>query len=159
LVALTAAAALAGCDDHSSAFAPTEQPPIAAATRGVDLGRCTDLAAPAGSRLVFHAWADGVQIYKWTGASWVFQGPSPTLYADAGHQAEVGTHYTGPTWESNAGGFVVGRLNTPCEVGPADIPWLLLDGVRSAGPGIFRDVTSIQRVNTAGGRAPSDAGT
>ena len=47
LVALTAAAALAGCDhDDTSAFAPTQPPAIAAASRGVDLGQCTDLGRP-----------------------------------------------------------------------------------------------------------------
>jgi hypothetical protein len=159
LVALTAAAALAGCDDDDkSAFAPTEPPAIAAASRGVDLGQCPDLGAPEGSKLVFHAYAEGVQIYKWTGASWAFQGPSAALYSDARRTDKVGIHYGGPTWESNGGGFVIGRLNKPCEVGPADIPWLLLDGLRSQGAGIFHDVASIQRVNTAGGRAPGAPG-
>jgi hypothetical protein len=53
---------------------------------------------------------------------------------------------------------VIGQLKTPCERGPADIPWLLLDGVRSEGPGIFHDVDFIQRVNTVGGRAPTAPG-
>lgn len=157
LVALAAAAALAGCDDERSAFAPTEQPPAIAASQ-VDLGGCPDLAAPEGSVIVYHAYAKGVQIYQWNGASWAPMGPSATLYASADHRAKVGIHYGGPTWESNTGGFVVGRLNKPCEVGPADIPWLLLDAVRNQGVGIFHDVTAIQRVNTAGGRAPTASG-
>ena len=163
LVALTAAAALAGCNDDDrstfapSEFAPAEPPAIAAASQGVDLGQCTNLAAPEGSKLVYHAWAEGVQIYKWNGTSWAFQRPSATLYADAGLRSKVGTHYEGPTWEGNGGGIVVGRLNKPCEVSWTDIPWLLLDGVRSTA-GVFKDVTSIQRLNTAGGRAPSGSG-
>jgi Protein of unknown function (DUF3455) len=156
-VALAAAATLAGCDDHSSAFAPTEQPAIAASI-GVDLGTCDELAVPQGSKLVFHAYAEGVQIYQWNGATWAPRGPSATLYADANYTAKVGIHYGGPTWQSNGGSFVIGQLKTPCEVGPADIPWLLLDGVRSKGPGVFNEVASIQRVNTAGGRAPTAPG-
>ena len=140
LVAFAAAAVLAGCEDET-ALGPTERPAIAA-SRDVDLGECDDLGAPEGSTLAFHA----------------FRGPSANLYADAAGTATIGTHYAGPTWESNSGSLVVGRLNTPCEVGPADIPWLLLDGIRSEGPGIFNGVTSIQRVNTVGGRAPTAPG-
>jgi hypothetical protein len=158
LVALTAAAALAGCnDDDRSAFAPSE-PPAVAAGRGVDLGQCADLAAPAGSKLVLHVWAEGAQIYQWNGASWAFQGPDATLYSNAARTDKIGTHYAGPTWRSNGGSIVVGKLNKPCEVGPADIPWLLLDRQRNEGSGVFQDVTTIQRVNTAGGRAPTAPG-
>jgi hypothetical protein len=156
LIALAAALILGGCDDDRSTFAPTG--PDLAASRAVDLGQCTTLAAPAGSELVLHVWAEGAQIYQWNGTAWVFQGPSATLYANAGRTGKIGTHYTGPTWESNSGGLVVGRLNKPCEVGSADIPWLLLDAVRTEGPGIFHDVTAIQRVNTTGGRAPATPG-
>ena len=156
LIAFATAASLAGCGEDTVA-APTELPAIAA-SRAVDLGECGELGAPAGSRLVFHVYAEGVQIYQWDGAAWAFRGPSANLYADAAGRGTVGTHYAGPTWKSNSGSLVVGRLNTPCEVGSADIPWLLLDGVRSEGPGIFNGVTSIQRVNTVGGRAPTAPG-
>jgi hypothetical protein len=108
--------------------------------------------------LVYHAYAEGVQIYQWDNGTWAPRGPSATLYADAGGTATIGIHYGGPTWESNGGSLVVGRLNQPCEVGPADIPWLLLDGIRSEGPGIFHRVTHIQRVNTVGGKAPTAPG-
>ena len=157
LIALAAALILGGCDDDRSTFAPTES--AVAASRGPALGQCAGIAAPEGSTLILHVWAEGAQIYQWNGTSWAFQGPSATLYADAGRTAQVGTHYAGPTWESNTGGYVVGRLHTPCEVGAADIPWLLLDKVRTVGPGIFQNVASIQRVNTSGGRAPTDPGT
>jgi hypothetical protein len=156
LVAFAAAASLAACGDET-ALAPTEQPAISA-SRGVDLGECDELRVPEGSKLVFHAYAEGVQIYQWDGGAWAFRGPSATLYANAGGTGKVGIHYGGPTWESNSGSLVVGQLDTPCEVGPADIPWLLLDAVRSKGPGIFRDVAFIQRVNTVGGRAPTTSG-
>jgi hypothetical protein len=156
LVAFAAALLLAGCEDET-ALGPTDGPTIADA-RGVDLGQCDDLGAPEGSTLVFQAFAEGVQIYQWDGATWAPRGPSANLYADADGTGLIGTHYAGPTWESTSGSLVVGRLNTPCEVGPADIPWLLLDGIRSEGPGVFNGVTSIQRVNTVGGRAPATPG-
>jgi hypothetical protein len=159
IVTFAAAVVLAGCGDDTPA-GPTEGPAIAApaTARGVDLGTCDELAVPAGSKLVFHTYAEGVQKYEWNGASWVFRGPSAKLYANAGGTGTVGIHYGGPTWESNSGSIVVGQLRTPCEVGPADIPWLLLDAVQSQGPGIFHDVDYIQRVNTVGGRAPATPG-
>jgi Protein of unknown function (DUF3455) len=160
LVTFAAAVALAGCGDDTT-LGPTERPAIAASdatVRGLDLGTCDELAVPQGSKLVSHLYAEGVQKYEWDGGSWAFRGPSAKLYANAGGTGEVGIHYGGPTWESNGGSLVIGRLKTPCERGPADIPWLLLDGVRSEGPGIFHDVDFIQRVNTIGGRAPSTPG-
>jgi hypothetical protein len=161
LVAIAVAASLAACDERS-ALGPEEGAAVSAAAlapaRLPDLDTCDELQVDEGSKLVFHAYAEGVQIYQWDGGSWVFRGPSATLYANAGGTGVVGIHYGGPTWESQSGGLVVGTLNTPCERGPADIPWLLLDVVRTEGPGIFHRVASIQRVNTVGGRAPTTAG-
>ena len=159
LITLAAALALAGCSDDS-ATGPLDGPaiPAPAAARSPDLDQCGDIAAPAGSKLVAHTYAKGVQKYEWNGASWAPRGPEAKLYADAAGTAEVGSHYGGPTWQSNSGSFVVGQLRTPCERDAADIPWLLLDGVRSQGPGIFYDVDFILRVNTVGGRAPAAPG-
>ena len=160
LVAFAALAALAGCGDETP-LGPAEQPAISAtgtAARAVDLGECDELAVPEGSKIVFHAYAVGVQIYEWNGAAWGFRGPSANLYADAAGTGLVGIHYGGPTWESNTGGFVIGKLRTPCERGTGDIPWLLLDATRNEGPGIFHDVDLIHRVNTVGGRAPTEPG-
>src|SRR5262245_57810905 len=96
LVAFAAAAVLAGCEDET-ALGPTGRPAIAA-SRGVDLDECVDLAAPQGSKLVFHAYAEGVQIYQWNGTTWAFRGPSANLYSDAAGTDRIGTHYAGPTW-------------------------------------------------------------
>ena len=127
--------------------------------RAVDLGTCTNLQAPAGSKLVSHLYATGVQIYSWNGTSWVFIAPSAVLSADAGGHSTVGTHYAGPTWESNSGSTVVGTVFERCTVSASAIPWLSLTAVSSAGPGFFDGVTFIQRVNTVGGIAPTTAGT
>ena len=122
-----------------------------------DLTGCEQLAAPAGSVLVLHAYGVGVQIYRWNGTSWGFVAPSATLYADANNQGVVATHFGGPTWQSNSGGTVVGTVANRCPVDPASIPWVSLTGVAD-GPGIFEKVTFIQRLNTVGGNAPSTPG-
>src|SRR5215470_8610120 len=59
---------------------------------------CSRLAVNDGSELVFHAFAIGVQIYRWNGASWEFVAPSANLYADEGYHGLVATHSAGPTW-------------------------------------------------------------
>lgn len=161
---MTAAAfGVAGCNSES-AVGPEETAaasPLAAAAeaaRGVDLGSCDSLRAPEGSTLAFRTYAEGVQIYEWTGAAWQFKRPSATLYASAGGTGVVGIHYGGPTWEANTGGFIVGRLSKRCDVSEDDIAWLLLDVTRNEGPGVFSRVTHIQRLNTVGGIAPSEGG-
>ena len=58
--------------------------PVALTDRGVDLGSCTNLAADDTTKIAFHAYAVGVQIYRWNGATWRFVAPSAKLYADAG---------------------------------------------------------------------------
>jgi hypothetical protein len=122
-----------------------------------DLAGCEKLAAPEGSVLVLRAFASGVQIYRWNGTSWGSSVPSATLYADAEGNGVIGTHFGGPTWQSNSGGRVVGAVAERCPVDAASVPWLKLTAVAD-GPGIFEKVTLIQRLNTVGGVAPSVAG-
>ena len=119
---------------------------------------CDDINAPAGNRLKFRAFAVGVQIYEWTGSGWLFKGPDADLYADAGLNGKIGTHYTGPTWEANDGSVVVGSSPVRCPLSPNDIPWLLLTAASLEYPGLFSNITYIQRVNTVGGIAPSNSG-
>ena len=122
-----------------------------------DLSACPQLAAPIGSTLLLHAFGIGVQIYHWNGASWGVATPSATIYADAGGQGAVASHFAGPTWQSNSGGSVIGTVANRCIPDPASIAWLTLTGVAD-GPGIFQNVNFIQRLNTVGGNAPSTAG-
>src|SRR5262245_27208536 len=68
--------------------------------RAPDLGHCEKLRVPQGHKVAFHAYAEGVQIYKWNGASWVFLGPEAVLYASGEGNGVIGTHYAGPTWET-----------------------------------------------------------
>lgn len=126
-------------------------------TNRAALGVCESLQVPAGSQLAFHVYAEGVQIYHWSGTKWIFDGPAAVLFANAGGTGKVGIHYSGPTWLSVSGGKVVGTLIRPCTPDPDAIPWLLLGAV-SDGPGVFRGIKFIRRVNTEGGNAPADAG-
>ena len=126
--------------------------------RKVRLGECANLNAPAGSKLLAHYYASGVQIYRWSGMNWTFVAPEAVLFADAGGNRKVGTHYAGPTWESVSGSKVVGTVSQRCTADTTAIPWLSLDVASSEGPGIFQRVTFIQRLNTVGGVAPSAPG-
>jgi hypothetical protein len=123
-----------------------------------DLTACPQLAAPAGSTLLLHAFGIGVQIYHWNGTSWGSATPAATLYADAGGNGQVATHFAGPSWQSNSGSKVVGTVVNRCTVDPASIQWLSLSGV-TTGDGIFASANFIQRLNTVGGNSPSTAGT
>ena len=53
---------------------------------------------------------------------------------------------------------MVGAVLDRCTPDPDSIPWLKLGAVSTEGPGIFADVTFIQRLNTVGGKAPAEAG-
>jgi hypothetical protein len=142
--------------------------PSAAAARAKGGGRapelplplCESIQVPAGNKVAFHVYALGVQVYKWNGTAWVFVEPVANLYADKGFHGQVGTHYAGPTWESNSGSRVVARrvVNTGCTPNAQAIPWLLLETVTTDGPGIFNSTTFVQRVNTTGGIAPTSPG-
>jgi hypothetical protein len=123
-----------------------------------DLGNCQNLQVPEGNKVAFHVYAEGVQIYVWNSTNWAFVAPEAVLSADAGFKGVVGTHYGGPTWESNSGSKVVGAVLERCTPDPDAIPWLLLEAASTEGPGIFQQVTYIQRVNTVGGLAPTDPG-
>jgi hypothetical protein len=119
---------------------------------------CDSVRVPAGNQVAFHTYALGVQIYRWNGISWDFVAPEANLFADANYRGKVGSHYGGPTWESNSGSNVVGRRVAGCTPDTTAIPWLRLEAVSTAGPGIFDGVTFIQRVNTTGGIAPTTPG-
>jgi Protein of unknown function (DUF3455) len=132
--------------------------------RAPDLGVCQDaLQVSAEHQVIFHVYAEGFQIYGWTGGRWALMGPEAVLFADAEGTDAVGIHYAGPTWESVSGSKVIGQVIGRCTVDVNDIDWLLLKSVPNDEPddkerGIFHRVTRIQRVNTVGGLAPTDDG-
>ncbi|HEY0818021.1 MAG TPA: DUF3455 domain-containing protein [Rhizobacter sp.] len=118
--------------------------------------------APAGdAKLVERVAARGVQVYECradkaaaTGAQWVFVAPQAELFDSQGKPS--GTHYAGPHWEAADGSRIVGKVEARAEAPEAGaIPWLLLSARSVGGTGRYASVTSIQRVNTTGGLAPS----
>ena len=130
---------------------------------GPDLpAQCSSIRVGEGNKLAFHAYARGVQVYRWNAITfkWDFVAPVATLFAEENYFGEVGSHYVGPTWESKSGSKVqASRVQgTGCTVDTSAIDWILLAKNRSEGPGVFESVTFIQRVNTTGGLAPSTPG-
>lgn len=101
----------------------------------------------------------GVQIYicssTTSGAfAWTMVAPRANLLDDC--DKLVGTHFIGPTWQGNDASSVSGAKAAGVTVDPSAVPWLLLKATGN-GPisGKFSDVTSIQRLSTVGGIAPS----
>jgi uncharacterized protein DUF3455 len=122
------------------------------------VGDCQRLQVGPGNKVAFHVFGVGGQNYRWSGTSWVFVAPDAVLYANAGDDGIVGIHFGGPTWQSNSGSKVVGTVIDHCTPDPSAIPWVLLRAASTEGPGIFDQVTYIQRVNTVGGNAPDVPG-
>src|SRR5438477_4004089 len=114
-----------------------------------------DAVAAPGEAVVLSVHAEGAQVYECKAAAdgklaWAFREPIATLLADG---KTVGRHYAGPSWENADGSAVVGKAagNAPGAT-PKDIPWLKLEVVASRGSGALSGVTTVQRINTAGGR-------
>ena len=105
--------------------------------------------------------AKGVQIYECRakkdqvgGYEWAFVAPEADLFDARGNR--IGRHYAGPHWESTDGSKILGTLKERADAPVADaIPWLLLAAKSVGADGSFSKVTSIQRVNTVGGVAPT----
>jgi hypothetical protein len=118
------------------------------------------LQPAANETLALTVPARGVQIYECrarkdgAGFEWGFVAPDAQLF-DARSRA-IGSHGAGPVWQSTDGSRIVGALKARANAPAANaIPWLLLSA-KSTGPaGAFSAVTSIQRVNTSGGVAPT----
>jgi hypothetical protein len=123
---------------------------------------CERIEPPADNRVVFHVFADGVQIYRWDGSAWVFSAPSATLYADAEFRRQVGTHFgtpTGPAWQTTDGSKVIEQRVDGCTPDATAIQWLLLRTISDEGDGVLSGVSFVQRVSTVRGLAPSEVGT
>ena len=142
---------LVGLVGAASASAQPPTTPVAVPDR---------LKPPANEELAVIVFALGVQTYECrerkeqAGAwEWAFVGPEAELFDQ--RMTRIGRHYAGPHWEALDGSKVRGSVKASAEATRAhSIPWLLLTA-KSVGPdGAFSKVTSIQRVDTAGGVAP-----
>jgi Protein of unknown function (DUF3455) len=119
------------------------------------------LRPPAGEVLFLEVQGTGVQIYDCSPKAgqpsvyeWTFRAPEATLKDSSGHT--LGRHFTGPTWELDDGGSVVGEVKARVpSPSPTAIPWLLLVARATAGSGKLTATTSVQRLQTVGGIAPS----
>ena len=118
-------------------------------------GFAHDLKVDADESLALIAPAKGVQIYECRGGQWAFVAPEAELFDTQG--MKIGRHYAGPHWEAFDGSKVVAKVKTRTDAPDAGaIPWLLLDA-HSVGPdGRFSGISSIRRVHTTGGVAPSE---
>jgi hypothetical protein len=111
------------------------------------------IAAP-GETVVATLHAEGAQVYECKAGNdgklaWAFREPIAALVLDG---KTVGRHYAGPSWEHVDGSAVVGKAvgNAPGK-SAGDIPWLKLEVTAHRGNGVLSGVTTVQRINTAGG--------
>ena len=114
-----------------------------------------DAIAAPGETVVLTLHAEGAQVYECKAGTdgklaWAFREPIATLLLDG---KAVGRHYAGPTWEHIDSSAVVGKAvgNAPAETA-IDIPWLKLTVTSGRGTGILSGVTTVQRINTIGGK-------
>ena len=112
------------------------------------------IAAP-GETAILTLHAEGAQVYECKTSAdgalaWVFREPIATLFSDG---KTVGRHYAGPTWEYTDGSAVVGQVlgTAPGQVA-MDIPWLKLGVTSRRGSGVLGPATTVQRINTMGGK-------
>lgn len=118
-----------------------------------------ELKPPANEQLLLQVHAKGDQIYtcQADGAkyAWTLKGPEAQLTDKDGKP--FGKHYAGPTWEASDGSRVTGKAAANAPSPQKDsIPWLLVTVVSRSGDGVLAKATSIQRINTNGGKAPSE---
>ena len=112
------------------------------------------IAAP-GEATILSVHAEGAQVYECKAGNdgklaWAFREPIATLLVDG---KTVGRHYAGPNWEHSDGSAVTGKVagNAP-GTATDDIPWLKLDVVAQRGSGVLTGATTVQRINTKGGK-------
>jgi hypothetical protein len=148
------ALALSGCARHGR---HQQQPdmlelPNAPAALRVQPGQVLTLVAKGSGVQIYECGVDKSDTSRY---QWNFKSPEAELLNS--HGKSIGKHYGGPTWESNDGSKVVGRVvASEKDSGDHAIPWLLLNATANSGPGVFAKTTSIQRLFTVNGKAPDD---
>jgi Protein of unknown function (DUF3455) len=115
-----------------------------------------ELQPPANEQLLLQVHAKGDQIYtcKGDGAqfTWMLKAPEAQLTDKSGKP--FGRHFEGPSWEASDGSRITGKAIANAPSPDADsIPWLLLSVVSHSQGGMLARVTSVQRINTKGGKA------
>jgi|SRR5277367_6878935 len=116
------------------------------------------LQPPAGEQVLIQVHAKGDQVYVCkegvTEFAWNLKAPDAQLFDK--DDKPFGRHFAGPSWEAKDGSKVVGKAVANVPSPDADsIPWLLVNIVSHEGSGVLSRATSIQRINTKGGKAPA----
>lgn len=146
----------------AAAVAATLMVPLTALAQGMmDLPE--PVRAPAGHKAAMTAVGIGELTYECRAKAgdanafeWAFVAPMAKL-VDAKTQKEVGKYYGGPTWESMDGSKITGKQVAVAPATPGSIPLQLVKTDPAMGTGAMTGVTYIQRVNTKGGVAPTEA--
>jgi uncharacterized protein DUF3455 len=116
------------------------------------------LQAPANEQLLLQVHAKGDQVYTCKNEPaqyiWTLKAPDAQLFDKDGKP--FGKHFAGPSWEASDGSRVTGKAVANAPSPDADsIPWLLVNIVSHDGSGVLSRATTIQRINTKGGKAPA----
>jgi hypothetical protein len=116
------------------------------------------IQAPAEVKLLLQVHAKGDQVYICqegvTQFAWTLKAPDAQLFDKDGKP--FGKHFAGPSWEASDGSRVTGKAIANAPSPDADsIPWLLVNIVSHNGRGVLWSVTTVQRINTKGGKAPA----
>jgi hypothetical protein len=139
------------------------------AASGVQVYVCTTPAAAGAPTWVLKAPHAVLSEGKETTATH-FSGPAPLppvaakapVAASTPAASAAAAPATAPKWEALDGSRLTGaRVASAPSPDGKSIPWLLLRSTSSTGPGLFGDVTWVQRLDTVGGAAPAtgcDAG-
>src|SRR5579863_6690988 len=112
----------------------------------------------AGEQLLLQVHAKGDQIYTCKGDAaqfaWTLKAPDARLFDKGGKV--FGKHFAGPSWEAADGSRVTGKAVANVPSPDTDsIPWLLVNIISHDGSGVLSHATTIQRINTKGGKAPA----
>jgi FtsP/CotA-like multicopper oxidase with cupredoxin domain len=113
---------------------------------------------PANEQLLLQVHGQGDQIYTCKSEAaqftWMLKAPDAQLFNKDGKP--FGKHFAGPSWEANDGSRVTGKaVATAPSPNTDSIPWLLINILSHDGKGVLSSATTIQRINTKGGKAPS----
>jgi hypothetical protein len=114
-----------------------------------------DAIKAPGETVALSVHAEGAQVYECKAGTdgklaWAFREPIATLLLDG---KTVGRHYAGPNWEHVDGSAVVGKVGGSAPgATPNDIAWLKLGVISQRGTGVLAGVTTVQRINTQGGK-------
>jgi hypothetical protein len=114
-----------------------------------------DAIAAPGETVVLSVHAEGAQVYECKAGTdgklaWTFREPIATLLVEG---KTIGRHYAGPNWEHADGSAVAAKAigNAPGTTAN-DIAWLKLEVTTHRGSGVLTPVTTVQRINTHGGK-------